>query len=77
MTGEDMNDDEAKPSQWGARQKATNAAAQAIIDTEVAEREAKTERLKAAREAMESGAPIPLPAPKRAKTAKLRRARAF
>jgi hypothetical protein len=70
-----MSDDKPKTTSWGAREAATTAAAQAIIDAEAAEREAKTERLRAARQARENEQALPMPTRKPAKAAKPRRAR--
>ncbi|WP_413991539.1 hypothetical protein ACMDCR_05430 [Labrys okinawensis] len=46
-----MTTDRGKPNDWAAKHAAVDAAAKAIIDHEVSQREAKTARLKALREA--------------------------
>lgn len=61
----------ARPSRTEARSEATTRLARQIIDTEVAAREAKTARLRAARLAAEPDEPDeqPTPAPKKRKPA--------
>jgi hypothetical protein len=46
-----MTTDRGKPNDWAAKYAAVDAAAKAIIDQEVSQREAKMARLKALREA--------------------------
>ncbi|GLS23038.1 hypothetical protein GCM10007874_60580 [Labrys miyagiensis] len=46
-----MTTDRGKPNDWAAKYAAVDAAAKAIIDQEASQREAKTARLKALREA--------------------------
>ncbi|GLS21550.1 hypothetical protein GCM10007874_45670 [Labrys miyagiensis] len=59
---------------WLVRHEATNLAALAIIGSETANRDAKTDRLKAAREARDGDLPTLGAAPKKRKSVKTRRA---
>lgn len=64
-----------KPNRQESKAQATDAAARAIIDAETARRDAKTERLRAARLKMEAAAEVAPPAAlKKAKPAARKRA---
>lgn len=69
-----MIDEKQKSPPWLVRHETTNLAALAIIGSETANRDAKTDRLKAAREARDGGLPIAGETPKKRKSVKTRRA---
>jgi hypothetical protein len=72
-----MTEDRGKPNDWAAKQAAIDAAAKAIIDQEINERDAKTARLKAMREERVAAEPAEAPTPRRAAAkSKTRRVRA-
>jgi len=56
-----------KPNKQESKAQTTDSAARAILDGEVAKREAKTARLRAARLKMESEQPVPEPVVKKPK----------
>ena len=71
-----MTETRSRPNDWAAKHAAIDEAARAIIDQEVASRDAKTARLKALREAQETTVPAAVPAKRRVAKATAKPAKA-